>query len=172
VLFSTLGDYESFGWVASMAALASAAASFACGKALDRGNRQRYLKLASAVTAGRVLLRALSFGSPTLSVVASVSGAAVSALYAPVVMSVIYARAKSSGEPYRFHLALEPAWDVGMIGGSAVAACVAAWSPIPSLCVLPSMLGVAIVYLSIAGIRPSRKTPISGYALCEAPAGP
>jgi len=156
VLFSTLGDYEAFGWVASMAALASAGASFACGRALDRGNRHRYLKIASAVTAGSILLRAFSFGSPTLSVVASVSGAAVSALYAPVVMSMIYARAKSSGEPYRFHLALEPAWDIGMIGGCAVAACVAAWCPVPSLCMLPSVLGVVVVYL---GVVPAASHP-------------
>jgi len=154
VLFSTLdADYESFGWAAAAAALVSAGLSLACGKALDRGGRQRYLRLASAATVGSLLFRALSSGSPTLSVIANVSGAVMAALYTPVVMSVVYARAKSSGRPYGFHLAMEAAWDAGFVAGCLVAAAVAAWSPIPSLCVLPSLAGIIIVHMAISGTR-------------------
>ena len=155
VLFGALGSsYEAFGWTGAAAAIASAAASLLCGRALDRGKRQRYLVLACAATAGSVLLRAFSFGSPTLSVIAALSGAAVPALYVPVTMSVIYGRAKASGRAYGFHLTLESAWDCGVVAGILAAACVALGSPVPSLCVLPSVLGVAVVYVCVSRVHP------------------
>jgi MFS family permease len=156
VLFGALGSsYEAFGWTGAAAAIASAVASLVCGRALDRGKRRRYLVLASVATAGSVLLRAFSFGSPTLSVIAALSGAAVPALYVPVTMSVIYGRAKASGRAYGFHLTLEAAWDAGMVAGTLAAACVAICSPLPSLCVLPSVLGVAVVYACVSRTHPA-----------------
>jgi len=151
VLFAALGSsYEAFGWTGAAAAVAAAVASLVCGRALDRGRTRHYLVLAALVTAGSVLLRAFSFGSPTLSVIAALSGAAVPALYIPVIMSVIYGRAKASGRAYGFHLTLEAAWDAGVVAGILAAACVAIWSPVPSLCVLPSVLGVAVVYACVS----------------------
>ena len=156
VLFDALGsNYEAFGWTGAAAAIASAAASLVCGRALDRGKRRRYLVLASVATAGSVLLRAFSFGSPTLSVLAALSGAAVPALYVPVTMSVIYGRAKASGRAYGFHLTLEAAWDAGVVAGLLAAASVAIWSPVPSLCVLPSVLGVAVVTACVSRAHPN-----------------
>jgi MFS family permease len=156
VLFSSLGsDYESFGWAAAAAALVSAAVSLACGRALDRGGRHRYLRLASAATVASLLFRAFSLGSAPLSVLANMTGAVVTALYNPVVMSVVYARAKASGKPYGFQLALEAAWDAGFVGGCLTSAAVAVCSPFPSLCVLPSVLGVIVVHLCIARLRPA-----------------
>ena len=155
VLFSSLGsDYGSFGWAAAAAALVSAAVSLACGRALDRGGRHRYLRLASAATVASLLFRAFSLGSAPLSVLANMTGAVVTALYNPVVMSVVYARAKASGKPYGFQLALEAAWDAGFVGGCLTSAAVAVCSPFPSLCVLPSVLGVIVVHLCIARLRP------------------
>ena len=156
VLFAALGaSYEAFGWTGAAAAIASAGASLVCGRALDRGKKQRYLVLASVATAASVLLRAFSCGSPTLSVIAALSGAAVSALYVPVIMSVIYGRAMASGRAYGFHLTLEAAWDGGMAAGTLVAALVAICSPVPSLCVLPSVLGVAGVYACVFRTHPT-----------------
>ena len=105
-----------------------------------------------------MLLRAFSFGSPILSVVAALAGAAVPAFYIPVIMSVIYGRAKASGHAYGFHLTLEAAWDCGVVAGILVAACVAVWSPVPSLCVLPSVLGVAGVYACVSSAHPADDT--------------
>ena len=156
VLFDALGSsYEAFGWTGAAAAIASAVASLVCGRALDRGKRRHYLVLASVVTAGSVLLRAFSFGAPTLSVIAALSGAAVQAFYIPVIMSVIYGRATASGRAYGFHLTLEAAWDSGVVAGIVVAACVAIWSPVPSLCVLPSVLGVAVVHACVSRAHPA-----------------
>ena len=43
--------------------------------------------------------------------------AAIVGLYGPVLYSAVYARARRSGAPYRFHLAAEAGWDCGAAGG-------------------------------------------------------
>ena len=154
VLFQSLGsNYEAFGWIGAGAGAASAVASVICGRALDRGKKERYLVVASVVTVASILLRAFSCGSPTMSVIASLSGAAVSAFYIPVLLSIIYAHAKDSGRAYGFHLTLEAGWDFGVIAGTLVTVGVATLSPIASLCVLPSVLGVAVVQIAVSRVH-------------------
>jgi hypothetical protein len=64
-------------------------------------------------------------------------------LYAPVLMSVIYDRAKWSGSAYRFHFAAEAGWDMGAGMGCILAAFIAWGTQIPSLSVLPAMIGIS-----------------------------
>jgi MFS family permease len=148
VLFVALGShFEAFGMANAAAGVAGAVAGVVCGRAIDRGERERYLLLVCFALVVGFLLRASASWSPLAAALANASGAAIMGLYAPVLMSVIYDRAKQSGAAYRFHFTAEAGWDVGAAFGCMAAAAVAALSASLSLAVLPGMLGVAGVYL-------------------------
>jgi hypothetical protein len=70
-------------------------------------------------------------------------------------MSVIYDRAKWSGSAYRFHFAAEAGWDMGAGMGCILAAFIAWGTQIPSLSVLPAMIGIFAVFRCIR----SQKAP-------------
>lgn len=67
-------------------------------------------------------------------------------LYVPVLMSVIYERAKQSGAAYRFHFAAEAGWDAGASLGCLAGAWAAWATAVPSLAIIPAALGVWAVY--------------------------
>jgi hypothetical protein len=93
-----------------------------------------------------VVMRGGAAWVPDGCVVATMFGAAVGGLYYPVLMSVIYDRAKRSGSAYQFHLVTEVGWDVGAILGCLAAAAVA-WCGAPStLAVLPAGFGVLVIH--------------------------
>lgn len=147
VLFVSLGShYEAFGMSNAAAGLVGAVAGIICGRAIDRGSRDRYLLLVSCTLACGFLLRAVASWSPVAASIANATGAAVMGLYSPVMMSVVYERAKQSGAAYRFHFSTDAGWDVGAAAGCIAAALVVWSTAIPSLSVLPAILGVAAIY--------------------------
>nr|WP_282189087.1 MFS transporter [Azospirillum sp. SYSU D00513] len=162
VLFITLDfRYESFGIANAAAGLVGAAAGLVCGRAIDRGQRDRYLLLVCAALALGFALRACATWSPLAATVANATGAAVHGLYVPVLMSVVYDRAKESGSAFRFHFSAEAGWDVGAILGCLAAAAVAWATVTPSLALLPAALGVVAVHACVRGQAvPAARLPL------------
>lgn len=69
-----------------------------------------------------VALRVASGWATCAVLAANTAGAAVGGRYYPVLMSVVYDRAKCSGSDYQFHLSAEAGWDAGaMLGYLATA---------------------------------------------------
>jgi hypothetical protein len=154
VLFASVGgSYEAFGAANAAAGLVGAVASILCGRAVDRGARGAPAAVVCAAFGVGFVLRAASGWVPEAAVLANASGAAIAGFYGPVVMSLIYERAKHSGAAYRFHIAAEAGWDAGAVSGLLVAATVAWLSPIPSLSVMPAALGVVALYLAARSPR-------------------
>jgi hypothetical protein len=152
VLFVSLGShYEAFGIANAGAGLVGAATGLLCGRAIDRGERDRYLLLVSCALAVGFALRACASWSPMAATVANASGAAVAGLYVPVLMSVIYDRAQHSGAAYRFHFAAEAGWDLGAAAGCLAAAMVAWATAVPSMAMIPGFLGVFAMYRCVRG---------------------
>ena len=150
VLFAALGArFEAFGLANAAAGLTGAAAGMLCGRAIDRGQRERYLAGVCLALCLGFLLRAGASWSPLSAALANATGAAIMGLYGPVLMSVVYDRARQSGAAYRFHFATEAGWDMGAAAGCLAAAAVAWLAMAPSLAVLPGMLGVAALYLCV-----------------------
>ncbi|MBB5696298.1 MFS transporter [Muricoccus pecuniae] len=169
ILFTALGSgYEAFGMANAMAGLVGAVAGLLCGRAIDRGQRDRYLLLVCLALLLGFALRAGAGWSPAAAAIANATGAAVSCLYVPVLMSVIYDRAKRSGAAYAFHFAAETGWDTGAAAGCLAAAAVAAVATVPSLAVLPASLGVIAIYRSVRG---ERAPATAGFAAEPVPAG-
>jgi MFS family permease len=146
ILFTNLGSsFDTLGWASSAAAIAGALAGLACGVAIDRGHRPVLSQLVCVALLISIALRVASGWAPWGAFVANAFGAAVGGLYVPVLMSVIYDRAKRSGSAYHFHLSTEAGWDAGAILGCLASATVV-WSGAPvTLAVLPAALGVLVV---------------------------
>jgi hypothetical protein len=162
VLFLSLGaQFESFGLANAGAGLVGAVAGLLSGRAVDRGGRDRYLVLVSCALTGGLALRACAQWSPFAGTVANATGAAVMGLYIPVLMSVIYDKAKASGSAYRFHFAAEAGWDIGAGTGCIAAALVAWTTQVPSLAMIPAMIGVAAMYRVVRG-QSARHARLSG----------
>ncbi len=159
VLFLSLGaHFEAFGLANAGAGLVGAVAGLICGRAIDRGGRGRYLMVVTCALTGGFALRACAQWSPVAGTVANATGAAVMGLYVPVLMSVIYDKAKQSGSAFRFHFAAEAGWDMGAGMGCILAALVAWATQVPSLSILPAMVGVVAMYGCVRGQsgRPGR----------------
>lgn len=162
VMFAAMGSsYQAFGFANAAAGLVGAAVSPWCGRAIDRGQRDRTLVLVCAALVASFALRAAAAWSPLAAALANVTGAAICGLYGPVLYSALYARARRSGAPYRFHLAAEAGWDCGAACGLFVAAGVAALVSVPALAVLPASLGIGALYLCIRTPRPARPAFLS-----------
>lgn len=147
ILFSTLGSsYDSLGWASGIAGVAGSFAGLSCGAAIDRGHRHTLSRAVTVAVLIGVAIRAWSGWAPWAAVMANTIGAAVGGAYYPVLMSVVYDRAKRSGSAYQFHLAAEAGWDFGAVLGCVATAAVA-WSGVPvTLAVLPAALGVVVIH--------------------------
>lgn len=155
VLFVSLGShYETFGFANAASGLVGAVTGLVAGHVIDRGGHGRSLVLVCAAVILVFAMRALSTGSPLMASAANAIGAAVMCLYVPVLMSVIYDRAKQSGAAYRFHFAAEAGWDAGAASGCLVAALVAAVTGLPALAVVPGAFGVVAMFLAVRRVRP------------------
>lgn len=148
VLFLSLGShYQNLGLSSAAAGVVGACVSYWCGRAIDRGHRDAYLRLVCWLLVATCGLRSLATWSPLASIAAALSGAGVMALYIPVLMSMIYDRGKRSGATMRYHFALEAGWDCGGVLGCLAAAGVAwLWPGMPSLAVLPSVMTIGVIY--------------------------
>lgn len=169
ILFAALGShYDAFGASTAAAGLVGAGAGLVCGRCIDRGQRDRLLVLVSIMLAASVLLRAAASWSPTAAAAACLTGAVVSALYSLVLMSVVYDRAKQSGAAFRFQFMAEAGWDLGAVAGCVTAAAVAlVCEATPSLVVLPSLAGIALLYPCVRSARPKLAggfSPAAGLA--------
>jgi hypothetical protein len=147
ILFATLGSsYDALGWASSVAGAAGALAGLGCGIAIDRGYRHRLSHLVTIALLTGVALRVAAGWAPWTAFVANAAGAAVGGMYYPVIMSMMYDRAKRSESAYQFHLAAEAGWDTGAILG-CLAAAATVWSGLPlTLGVLPSALGILVIH--------------------------
>jgi MFS family permease len=146
ILFTKLGSsYDALGWASSAAAVAGALAGLACGAAIDRGHRGFLSRCVTVALLIGVVMRVASGWAPWVAFAANAVGAAVGGLYVPVLMSVIYDRAKRSGSAYQFHLSTEAGWDAGAILGCLASAAVVWSGAPPTLAVLPAALGVMVI---------------------------
>jgi MFS family permease len=146
ILFTTLGSsYDTLGWASSAAAVAGALAGLAVGAAIDRGHREILSRLVTVGLLLGVVMRVASGWAPWVAFAANALGAAVGGLYVPVLMSVVYDRAKRSGSAYQFHLSTEAGWDAGAILGCLASAAVVVSGAPPTLAVLPAALGVMVI---------------------------
>lgn len=147
ILFSTLGStYDGFGWAGGAAGVAGAAAGMFGGAAIDRGHRRRLSRGVTVALLAGMMLRVASGWAPWAAFAANTMGAAVGGLYYPILMSVVYDRAKRSGSAYQFHLSTEAGWDAGAIMGCLVTAAVAISGVPVTLTVLPAALGVLVIH--------------------------
>lgn len=164
ILFSLLGSsYDMLGWASSAAAVAGALAGLGCGLAIDRGYRPVLSRIVMVCLIAGVALRAASAWAPGTAFVANMVGSAAGGLYYPVLMSVVYDRAKRSGSAYQFHLAAEAGWDIGAIMGCLTTAAIA-WSGIPlALSILPAALGVVALNRCVR-MEVAQACPPSRYA--------
>lgn len=150
ILFLSLGShYEGLGYANAGAGLVGVVTGILCGRAIDRGSRDRYLAYVAIAMFLSLMLRASASWSGLAATAANATGAAIMGLYVPVLMSAIYDRAKESGAAYRFHFAAEAGWDMGAACGCLAAAGVALFAKMPSLVMLPAGLGVLAMYLCI-----------------------
>jgi hypothetical protein len=112
-----------------------------------------------------ITLRVASAWAPWAALTANMLAAAVGGLYTPVLMSMIYDRAKRSGSAYQFHLSAEAGWDAGCILGCLAAAAVACTAAPSTFAVLPAVLGVALLHRCLRTertTRPARAVASSG----------
>jgi MFS family permease len=147
ILFSRLGSsYDLLGWATAAAAVAGALAGLGCGVAIDRGYRRVLSRGITVALLIGIAMRAASAWAPAAVFAANMAGAAVGGLYLPVLMSVVYDRAKRSGSAYQFHLSTEAGWDAGAMLGCVASAMVARSGVALTLAVVPSALGVLVIH--------------------------
>ena len=121
-LFISLGEqFQAFGGAMAIAALVGAAGGLMLGRFIDAGHGGRAVFIALGVVVSATLLRAVSYGDPTLAIVANAFGALMASLYVPTVMTSVYNQAKLSPCVTRFHIATEGGCDIG--GGAALLLC-------------------------------------------------
>jgi hypothetical protein len=143
-LFGSLGrSLAAFGGAMALAALVAAVLGLVFGRRIDRGHGRITVLIAYGATAGVVLLRAASLGSPWLAVAANAAGALSGALVMPTMMTALYNLAKAAPCPLRFNMATEACWDVGSgVGLLAAAGLAAAGQPL-AFAILLALPGVA-----------------------------
>ncbi|GJD65620.1 hypothetical protein [Methylobacterium frigidaeris] len=152
--------FAAFGVANAAAGVMGAVTGLLCGSAIDRGGRDRCLALVSCALVAGFILRTCATWSPLAATLANASGAAVQGLYVPVLMTVIYDSAKQSGAAYRFNFAAEAGWDIGAASGCLAAALVAGLTQVPSLAVLPAVLGVGVFYHCVRGQSHPLRRPL------------
>lgn len=169
VMFTAMGErYEALGAASALGAVVGAASSLVCGRSIDSGRRGRVLPWAAATLALGVLLRAAQPWAPVGPGLLHALGAFAGALWGPLLMSMLYDRARRSGSAYRYQLAAETGWDAGASLG-CVAAAAAAWGTgVPSFALLPAVLGVLMVAACVraAGAEGRGRVP-SGAGAAE-----
>jgi hypothetical protein len=150
ILFLSLGSrYEALGLANAGAGLVGALAGLYSGAVIDRGGRNRSATWVSVALAIGIGLRSAADWSPLAAAAANLTGAAVMGLYVPILMSVMYAGAKRSEGAYSFHFAAEAGWDLRAAGGCLVAAAIASIGSGASLTVIPSAMGLVVLYRSL-----------------------
>jgi hypothetical protein len=146
-LFVTLGQsFTAYGGATALAALAGAVVGLALGRLIDAGHGPRAVWLAAGSIVSIAALRAVSFGDPTLAVLANAAVAFVRALYTPTLMTAVYNQAKAGPCTLRFHMATEGGWDIGAaLGCLAAAALLWIGAPIATAILAP-VSGIVVTF--------------------------
>lgn len=148
-LFVAVGErFDAYGVVMALAAIAGAVAGFLLGRHIDLGGGRRAVAIAYSTAAAVSVLRALSGGSPTLSVIATAAGSVSAALVMPVMMTAVYNLTKAAPCPVSFSTVTEGAWDLGCAATMLLTAgLVRIGAPLAATMVIgvPSAVAVAIL---------------------------
>jgi predicted MFS family arabinose efflux permease len=146
-LFLTLGErFSTYGGVLVIAGLAGACMSLTVGRLVDLGHGQRSVWIAYALAIAATIAKAFSFDLPSAAIGAAAFGAIAAAVQIPVMMTRLYALAKQSSCPLRFHIATEGGWDLGSATGCLLAAFLIWQGVAPDTTIL-----IAVVGLGAAG---------------------
>jgi DHA1 family inner membrane transport protein len=147
ILFTCLNSsFGAFGLANALAAVMGALVGLLCGERIDHGQSERVLRLVIAGLLVGVVLRAAASWEVQFAPVANAVGAAISGVNSPLLMSIVYDRAKRTGEAYHFHLCAEAGLDLGMIFGCLVVAALV-WGGIdPPLTVLSAAIGIVALF--------------------------
>lgn len=149
-LFISLREsFSAFGGAMALVALGGAVSGLLLGRLIDEGHGRRTGFLALGVFAASALFRAASVHNVALAVIANATGAFVTCLYIPCIMTIVYNEAKRSPCPLRFHIATEGAWDVGCAAGCLCAALLSLGGVALSFGILLSLIGLVPVYVVV-----------------------
>ena len=150
-LFVRLGErFASYGGAMAIAGLLGAAASLTVGRLIDLGHGRAGTLLAYGLTGGSIVLQAASVGRPGWAVIANAFSAFAIALYAPGMMTRVYALGKASPCPLRFHIATEGGWDIGSGLGCLICAALIAGGASLSAAILTALLGASAAAAMLA----------------------
>ena len=147
ILFASLDcSFGSLGAANCLAAVVGALVGLVCGRGIDQGKSEQILHFVVAGLLAGVALRASAAWIVAMAPVANAVGAAVGGIYATLLTSVVYDRAKQTGEAYQFYLCSEAGLDIGTVFGCLVTAGLI-WAEVrPPLAVLPAAFGAVVVF--------------------------
>jgi MFS family permease len=158
-LFVSLGSsIGAFGGTMAFAALVQAILTALFGRHIDRGGGRRTALLACGVTMALSLTQAAVFGHPWLAVAANALGAIATALIIPAISTPLYNLSQASPCTFRYNIATEGAYDIGMGAGALTAAAISALGGSLSfmlLTALPVVGGVFWLLWRYYGAHPS-----------------
>ena len=158
-LFVSLGaSIGAFGGAMAFAALVGAMLTAFFGRHIDRGGGRRTAGLACVVTMALSLTQAAAFGHLWLAVAANALGAIATALITPAISTPLYNLSQASPCPFRYNIATEGAWDIGVGAAVLAAAAVSALGGSLSfmlLTALPAIGGVFWMLWRYYGAHPS-----------------
>jgi hypothetical protein len=146
-LFTSLDcSFSAFGAANCLAAVMGALVGLVCGRGIDQGQSEGILHLVVAGLLAGVALRASAAWIVAMAPVANAVGAAIGGVYATLLTSAVYDRAKRTGEAYQFHLCSEAGLDLGTVLGCLATAGLI-WAGVrPPLAVLPATFGILVVF--------------------------
>jgi MFS transporter, DHA1 family, inner membrane transport protein len=158
-LFVSLGSsIGAFGEAMAFAALVGAMMTALFGRHIDRGGGRRTAVLACVVTMALSITQAAVFGHLWLAVAANALGAIATALIIPAISTPLYNLSQASPCPFRYNIATEGAWDIGVGAGVLTAAAISALGGSLSfmlLTALPAIGGVFWMLWRYYGAHPS-----------------
>jgi MFS family permease len=158
-LFVSLGaSIGAFGGAMAFAALVGAMLTAFFGRHIDRGGGRRTAGLACVVTMALSLTQAAAFGHLWLAVAANALGAIATALITPAISTPLYNLSQASPCAFRYNIATEGAWDIGVGAAVLAAAAVSALGGSLSfmlLTALPAIGGVFWMLWRYYGAHPS-----------------
>ena len=158
-LFVSLGSgIGAFGGAMAFAALVGAILTALFGRHIDRGGGRRTALLACVVTMALSLTQAAVFGHLWLAVAANALGAIATALIIPAISTPLYNLSQASPCAFRYNIATEGAWDMGVGAGVLAAAAISALGGSLSfmlLTALPAIGGVFWILWRYYGAHPS-----------------
>lgn len=143
-LFVTVGEaFQAFGGAMAVAGVGGALATLVVGRLVDLGHARRSVMVTFSLSALAVLARALSLGHAGAAVLANAFGSFSVTVFVPTQMAAVYAMAKASPCPLRFHMATEGGWDLGGGLGCLAAAALTGFGAPLAVQILLALGGVA-----------------------------